>query len=642
MANPNRNKSSVEVSSEIKSSICNAVILPDELPASGAEHLTPHMTIHPGPVNGVVLESNERRLAVYGLPEDVRDQIDLVLLTHHRRDVLWAAREVVAAGATAVGPDAERQLIERPAEFWNDFSERRFHDYDQQSTKILSRPLKVDRWVKQGDVVRWEELDFHVLDTPGYTRGSVSYLSTIDSQTVAFTGDLIYAGGRIIDLYSFQDAISKATILGYHGYGSRLAMLRSSLRMIADQKPDLLVPARGPVIRDPQAAIGTLIERIGSLYRNYQSTNALYWYFKEDRLQTCADRILGEGSEIQLMPYCLRQDTPDWIWQKDTSRLLISDEGRGFLLDCGTPQLIVDLKSLLQRGIISGIDGIFVTHYHDDHTDQIQAAAEAFDCPVYALKEYEDILKQPDAYRMPAMTVNPIHEVKGVANGQTMRWQEFELTFHFFPGQAYYHGALWVRKENARPVLFIGDSFSPSGMDDYCVLNRNLTHEDSGYLLCFRKMKAIKDDYWLINQHIEHVFAFTAEELDGLEHRYRDRIAMLREIFPWDDPNYGIDEQWAVFYPYGVKTKGGQTVDLELRLINHSPVKRTFSVKGRVDPPMKFLEHGADIRLGPRANGTVCMRIQAPSEAGHYLVTADIGSGSMQFRQWAEALITVE
>ena len=91
---------------------------------------------------------------------------------------------------------------EKPSEFWDAFTKNRFHDYAQQSTKILAQPLPVSRWVQEGDVVKWHGVRFDVFDTPGYTRGAVSYVATIDGKKMAFTGDLIYGDGQLIDLYS--------------------------------------------------------------------------------------------------------------------------------------------------------------------------------------------------------------------------------------------------------------------------------------------------------------------------------------------------------------------------------------------------------------------------------------------------------
>ena len=443
-------------------------------------------------------------------------------------------------------------------------------------------------------------------------------------------------------MYSFQDAISEAQIRGYHGYGSRLAGLVASLQKIATEEPDVIVPARGPVIRNPKQAIDRLTNRVQSLYRNYLSTNALHWYFKEERMRTCGERVLGKGADIELMPYSRHEKTPDWVFENSTSRLLISDSGRGFLLDCGYQRVIDAVKDLIDKKLVKSVDGIFVTHFHDDHTDMVQAASEEFNCPIYATPEYSDVLEHPEAYHLPAMTSNAMKNLKVVKNGTKMKWEDFELTFHFFPGQTYYHGGLFAKKKDEKPIFFIGDAFAPSGIDDYCVLNRNLVHDDNGYLLCLKKVRDVKEDHWLVNEHIRYVFSFSEKELNYLETRYRERIKTLSELFPWDDPNYGIDEQWAVFYPYGATLPEQGQSELKVRITNHSPKERTFKVTPRTYGGVKLLAHKTSLTLAPRESGELSVNIQAENKPGNYIVTADVQSEGMDFRDWIEALITIK
>ena len=602
----------------------------------------PRMTIEAGAVNQVLLEGESSDLAIYGWQVETAFRIDHVLLTHARRDVVTDAVRLNKAGVKVIAPEREKYHLETSQKFWNRFDTSRFHDYAQQSIKILSSPLTVDRWVKDGEIIEWNGIALRVIETPGYTRGAISYVTRLDNQTVAFTGDLIYGDGQLLDLYSFQDAIPEAKIGGYHGYGSRLAGLIRSLEKIAATEPDLIVPARGPVIRKPIEAIERLISRVRALYHNYLSTNALHWYFKEDRMRTCGERILGKGAEIELMPYSNHRETPAWIFEHSTSRLLISDSGHGFLLDCGYQRVIDAVDDLIAKQIVKQIDGIFVTHYHDDHSEMVQAAAEKYNCPVYATEEYADVLEQPRAYRLPAMTSNAIVNVTTVPDGHRMKWQEFDLTFHFFPGQTYYHGALFARKGVERPVFFIGDAFAPSGIDDYCLLNRNLLHDDSGYLYCLKRLANIDEPYWLVNQHIRHVFSFSADEREYLEKRYRDRIKIMRDLFPWDDPNYGVDEHWATFYPHGVEQTAGETVTLELRVTNHSPRQRSFECRLHV-PTGWDCAPSSSIRLPARGSGGMPIQVTVPAGArGKFLITADIVTEGMEFDRWAEAHVVVE
>lgn len=618
--------------------------LPISVSANDAANLSPGLEFLPGPVNGALIESDGQRVAVYGDPwNTIRGKVDFVLFTHHRRDVVWAGRGLVEAGAKAVVPEAEREYFENPAKLWEAFVKIRLKDTAQQTTKMLASPLLVSRGVKKGDEIVIGDVTLGVIDTPGFTRDAVSYVGMIDGRKVAFTGDLIYGDGQILDLYSFQDKIPEAKIGGYHGYGARLAPLLDSLRKVAALKPDLIVPARGPVIRNPQAAIEKLIGRVQALYRNYLSTNALYWYFKADRMKACAERILGKDAEYELMPYSHHEEMPGWVIATGTTRILVSEDGAGFMLDCGSKRYIDFVKKLMADGLITKIEGIFVTHYHGDHTDWVQAAAEEFKCPVYSTTEYEDILEKPEAYHMAAMTPNAIKDVTGLKDGTVMKWRDLELTFYFYPGQALYHGGLLVRKPGDKTIFFIGDAFTPSGLDDYCTLNRNLLREDNGYLYCFRKLRELKGDVWLMNEHVNFIFKYTPAQLDYLESRYRERIRMLSELFPWDDPNYGVDEQWAWFYPYGQETDRGKTLSCEFQIWNHSARERTYSIQCNLPKGMIQLDYALNVTVaaGARKSAPLKIYVSKKAEAGHNIVTADVFSEGMAFREWAETIVTV-
>ena len=583
-------------------------------------------------VNQFTVTSSGKTVAIYGAVNGT----DTVLLTHHRRDAHGKL-----AGAI-VAPEAERVHFEKAREFWTGFAKKRFHYYAQQSTKVPVEPVVVRRWVKEGDVVTVGAVRLKVLATPGFTRGAVSYVGTVEGRRVGFTGDLIMGDGKIFDLYSFQDAIPAAKVGGYHGYGGRLADLISSLQKLRATNLDVIYPARGPVIRKPNAAIDQLIARVRALYRNYLSTNALHWYFKEERMRICGERVLGKGAKIELMPYCLHVKTPEWIIEFSTSRIIVADNGHGFLLDCGGQRQLDFVKDLVARGVVKKIDGIFLTHTHDDHSKMVKSAAEFFKCPVYATTEYADVVENPGRYLMPGLTEHAVPRVMAMEDGAKLRWNEYEFTFRFFPGQMFYHGALLVHRPKSKPVFFIGDSFAPSGIDDYCLLNRNLVHPDAGYNRCFKIIRALPKDTWLINQHVPHVFRFSEKELTFLETRYADRTRILRELLPWDDPNYGIDERWATFYPYGTTLRPGETREVEVRIINHSPVKRKFIVTPRARRGVLILSDAKSITLATRGEGSVKVKIRVPKKPGVYVITADVDSKGMHFRDWVEAVIEVK
>ena len=127
-----------------------------------------------------------------------------------------------------------------------------------------------------------------------------------------------------------------------------------------------------------------------------------------------------------------------------------------------------------------------------------------------------------------------------------------------------------------------------------------------------------------------------------LENRYQQRTQILRELFPWDAPNYGIDEQWAVFYPYGATVGASQEVELAVHITNHSPSSREFTVTPKLPAGMTMVNSPAKLHLPAGQLGKVPMRVNVGSAAGNHLITADVTSAGMEFRDWIEALITIE
>lgn len=599
------------------------------------------LTVIQGVVNGARLSKNGKVLAVYGDPRESAEPVDTVLFTHHRRDVVWAGQALVERGARAIVPAHEVELFSRVETFWSKFREARFHDYAQKTTKVLREPVPVTHTAQEDEPILWEGLSIRVLETPGYTPGAVTYLVESGSQKIAFTGDLIYGDGQLFDLYSFQDAIAEAKIGGYHGYAGRLGQLMMSLYKIADEKPHLIVPARGPLLTDPLPAIEKLVKRIQALYANYLSIDALRWYFKDDHIRIKAKRVLG-ASEVSWMPMAENKALPDWIEAIDNSRLILSRDGSGFLVDCGSRHVLETMKQRHSAGKLKGIEGVYITHYHDDHTDQVPELVQVFGSTVYAWSGLADVLRKPSAYRLPCLSKASISLSGSVANQATWRWKEFEMTSFYFPGQTLYHGALLVKKDRGETIFFVGDSFTPSGIDDYCLQNRNFLHEAEGYFKCLALVEQAGKDCWLINQHVEPVFRFSPDQLRIMKDTLDKRLVLLQDLSPWDNPNYLLDEGWARFYPYALQAQSGETIKVALKILNHSPRAKTFRPKLNL-PKNWVLDSIAplSIKVPPRQEGSMEVTLKLPAEATQdvSVISADLQWENGEVREWTEAMV---
>jgi glyoxylase-like metal-dependent hydrolase (beta-lactamase superfamily II) len=356
--------------------------------------------------------------------------------------------------------------------------------------------------------------------------------------------------------------------------------------------------------------------------------------------------VLGPEPKVNWMQWSevIKDKPPEWIIPINNSRLIISKDRSGFLVDCGSRRIINKVIELREAGKLTGLEGLFITHYHDDHTNDVAACLAEFDCPVYATGPSVDILKHPDRFRLPCLTPNPISKIKDMPEAHKMRWKEFTFTFYDFPGQTIYHDALLVEKDDAEKIFFIGDSFTPSGIDDYCLLNRNIMHENMGYFYCLELLKKIPPGTLLINQHVVEPFSFSDGQIDHMIATLSERKALMAELFPWDEVNYGIDERWIRFNPYGQKAKPGQTVKISLKAFNHSNTSRMVLVSLNLPAGFDIKTSAASVTIPSHTEKQIGFNviINSSIKPGTYVVTADVQLDKWNLPDWTEAIVEVK
>jgi len=399
------------------------------------------------------------------------------------------------------------------------------------------------------------------------------------------------------------------------------------------------VPARGPLIENPQPAIDRLIARLQALMASHFSTDALLWYWGDENLRIRSREGL-DGRPVDSMPMAEQRPLPPWALAFGNSRLLLSDSGDGFLIDAGYDGDQAKLDEMIAQHRLKSLEGIWITHYHDDHTDFAQALADRYHCAVYFTPFLADILEHPGHYRMPCLTSAPITSGKPQPDGSEMRWHDFRFRFFDFPGQTLYHDGLLVERAGGGALFFTGDSFTPSGIDDYCLQNRDLVHDDQGYLVCLRVLEHLPQETWLVNQHVEPTFRFSPEQFARMHKELLRRRELLTELAPWPDPNYEIDENWAAVDPYGSEVHAGGTVTLRLRIANHAPTRETYHVRWNIPADWKLAEADQDVAIAPHQEGAA-RAVLTVNGAGLRVVTADIEFASRRLREWSEALVQV-
>jgi len=538
------------------------------------------------------------------------NSIDWVLYTDHHRDQCSGAARLKKAGVKIAVPAAEARFFRNATEIWESADRFLYHRMDfRPDFFILPSSVAPDRELQPGESFQWEGVNIQVAATPGPTDGSASYIVEADGQKLAFTGDLIYGPGQLWNFYMLQRRFPGMNG-DYWGFGGAVPDLLKSLEAILSYKPSVLIPSHGVVMRDPPDAVRQLGTKLREVMENYFTTAAWRIYFTGHFDDVHITSSPGPGFEVPMFPVLPTPKAPPWLhFLASTSWYIQADDGKIFLLDCGFDPVPETLSKLAKEGTITGVDGIWITHYHDDHVHSVNAVRRAFGAEFYAQKELLNILEHPWAYSMPALDPSGIHVDHPLSEGEVIQWKGYKLTAYYFPGQTLYHDGMLIEHAGTR-IFMTGDSFADLGIDDYCSYNRNFLGNEPGYEQCFRLLLKLKPDMLVASHWGPEPFSqeYIEKALKLIERR-RD---LLSTLFPWDDPNFGLDPSWVRAYPYRQSVLPSQRVTIEARVYNHSGSPRQAFVELRAPSGWK-VDKGRSVTVPPHTEGGIPLTAIAPA-----------------------------
>jgi len=606
---------------------------------AGWMEISEHLAVYRGPIHvGIVRDGPKALLIDCGdgrvLPELRRRGIaavEQVLFTHHHRDQACGAEAFVELKARLVVPAAERDYFDKVAAYWNNPASR-WHLYNQHPHHLmLAEPVPVADVVREGQKFAWGRAAIEALATPGHTDGSVSYVVEVDGQRVVFCGDAIYDSGRIWELHSLQKGVMTTD---YHGFLGARPQLVESLGRIKRASPRLLVPSHGRIMDEPARAIDALVRRLDVCYDKYVAISALRHYFPK-MFADYADRKdhmpIRPGKPA---PNCLRHIGTTWV--------VVSKDRAAFVMDCGSPAVVKQLAQLRDRGEITGVEGLWVTHYHDDHVDAIPEFQKTFDCPCITDQHVAMVITDPLAWRLPCISPSKARVDRVTRDGESWQWREFRLTAFHLPGQTLYHAGLLVESGELR-MLFVGDSFTMAGIDDYCAHNRNWLGAGVGFDRCVALIEKLRPTH-IFNCHVDQAFDFTPEECRFMRANLAERENLYGELFPWDHANYGMDEPWVRCHPYEQQVRPGTTAAIEVVATNHSAAPRVLAC--RAIPPRAWRAGPTDwsrVEAAPKREGRARLALPIPANLppGRYVVPIDVKYAQHDLPQFTEAIMVV-
>jgi hypothetical protein len=200
-----------------------------------------------------------------------------------------------------------------------------------------------------------------------------------------------------------------------------------------------------------------------------------------------------------------------------------------------------------------------------DHVESTGYLTSLKDCRICTTVSVAEVANQPMAHFLPgASDVNARCEV--IEDKKQWKWHEFTLTSLIFPGQTLYHSALFVEGKGCS-VLFCGDSFSPSGLDDYNGDDRNLCGENRGYRYCLGVIEKLKPDY-IINSHQDQAFVYDEKYIKELTGTLDRRREILEEILP-NGEKIGMDNLWLRVWPFEQIIHSGNKLIFEVHITSN-------------------------------------------------------------------------
>lgn len=519
-------------------------------------------------------------------------KIDWVLFTDHHREQCQGIGRIDRGRTRIAAPGAERELFEKPGDFrkWRPTLGDKHTVHGASYVRPPAAPIRLDKALVPGEVIKWGGHEITCVATPGHSPGGMSFVIRKDGKACAFTGGLMHDGAKMTNWYDTE---------WDYGFAKGLETLIESVGALRGHGLSAMFPSQGPTVRDAGRQLEEYQRKLKDFHPDYvrgYPVNSLTKRASPDPILTPTPI----PQIVRVTPHLYK--FADSLAGKNFG-IIISDNGRGLLTDCGLfpEELLAELVGQMRKHLgLRRIDALWINHMHGDHFTLGEALKRDYGAQVWTLDRIADKVENPLRHDYCALITSYNHRYRGLKvdrplkNGEVVEWEGLKLHFDWMPGQTEFGNCLWLHLDGKK-IAFTGDNLfgdpsDPSQNGHEAVVARNSAILEEGYILGSRYLSDLKPDI-IMGAH--NVLMTNPSSFVERYHAWSRRIARrYRELLPDPDYEYQFDPFWVSAYPYRVdlEEKPEAVVTVTVRNFRDRPQRHSVSLALppglKADPPL--------------------------------------------------------
>ncbi len=414
---------------------------------------------------------------------------EIILHTHVQREhcMEWEccpeAEVLVPAGTTDIALRSEQFFADCDTVWgekreWDTRGEEKYGIAGTVTERPPEKPLNVKGELVPGETFQWQGNNFEIIALPGHNKRAIGILWR--EQNVLFSGDLIRKGGFLVNIYDQERS---------YGLVSGYEQLRDSLNKVKKLSPDVLLPATGPVIDQPDADINALLQHIDWIRE--PAGNGEMINFKPLRK-------LGRWNEVR-----------SGIFQNNNcgnTVVFIDERGHGIVIDpdpciwlswessCRSVNRDYDL--LEQKAGLKTIDYQLITHYHGDHIQFCKLLKERYCARIVTTPDIAALLRKnplPCSLDWYGFPFNELETDILLEYDQPFYWGGGIITPIHTPGHCYAHAG-YVTEWKNETIACTGDALMYGTGEiraNWPIIYNDTAWPERSTLVTLRKLAAI-------------------------------------------------------------------------------------------------------------------------------------------------------